>query len=505
MAVGDYAVAMRGITKAFGRTVVLRDVDLSVLPGEVHALVGQNGAGKSTLMNILGGVLKPDRGEIWIRGKKVVFHQPSDAQEAGIGFVYQEFALLPLLTVAQNILLGREPRTKLGTLDHKGINEQAETLLSQLGLQIDPRLMVASLTVAEQQLVQIAKALSLRPQVIVMDEPTACLSTREVERLFSIIRGLREHGVTVIYITHRLSEVFSVADRVSVLKDGRYVGTRDTSQLSQDELVSMMVGGSASTKYPVRERACEPEIALAVDGLSRPGVLRNVSLRVKRGEIVGIAGLVGSGRTELARAIFGADPGVTGEVRVYGRKVVIRSPKDAIRAGIGFVTEDRKAEGLVSCLPVGVNISMASLERFARLGFLQKKLERREVSRVASSVSLAADLGQNVARLSGGNQQKVVLSKWLLRNPQVFIFDEPTRGIDVGARREFYKVIRSLADQGAGVLMISSDLPEVLGMSDRVLVMRGGAIVAEFQSRDVDEQTVLKAAAGLHETGRAAR
>lgn len=490
-------VELKGITKSFGRVTVLEGVDFSLRPGEVHALLGENGAGKSTLMNVLGGVIQPDKGEIRLRGRRVVFRHPAEAGQAGVSFVPQEIVLLPYLTVAQNIWLGREPRTRIGTLDHRRLNRQAKELLDQLGLAIDSQAVVADLSVAEEQLVQIAKALSVEAEVLVLDEPTASLTAQETERLFGFIRSLRERGVGIIYITHRLTEIFSIADRASFLKDGHYVGTRDVSTLTHDELVKLMVGRLPAAEDRKRRPPACPEPVLEVRELVRPGTSQAVSFSVNRGEIVGLTGLVGAGRTELARSIFGADRPVAGEVYLCGQRVTIGSPRDAIRAGMGFVTEDRKGQGLVACLPVLANASMAALSRFCRLGFIRRRSERTAVAQLAASLSVSADLNQRVGSLSGGNQQKVVLSKWLLRKPALLILDEPTRGIDVGARDEFYRIIRELAAGGAGVLLISSDLQEILRLSDRILVMHEAALVGEFKGGEATEERIFKATAGL--------
>jgi ribose transport system ATP-binding protein len=469
---------MRGIGKEFFGVPVLEGVDFTCAAGEVHAIVGENGAGKSTLMKILCGAYRASAGEIRIAGEPVSFHHPLEGQRAGVAIIYQEFNLLPDRTVAENIFLGRELRRGV-LIDRHEMEERARELLAELSPDdpISPRDQVGSLPVSKQQTVEIAKALSLDSKIVVMDEPTAALAAHEVERLFTQIRRLSERGIAVLYISHRLKEVFEIADRITVLKDGKKVKTVGGSEVSSPELVRMMVGRELDQYFPPR---ADPEkvgpLKLRLRGASNE-FLRDVKLEVRAGEIVGVAGLQGSGRTELARAIFGADPFAHGTLELDGKERAIHSPAQAVAAGIGFVTEDRKTEGLAPSQSVRDNVALAwrGLKRSFRrehtlaVGDLVKAVELR-----------FRDLGQEVRFLSGGNQQKVVLAKWLATEPRLLIFDEPTRGIDVGAKAGIHDLIRGLANDDVAVVLISSELPEVIGMSDRIVVMRQGAIAGEL-------------------------
>jgi ABC-type sugar transport system ATPase subunit len=486
-------IEMHGIGKEFLGVRVLDAVDLDCEAGEVHAIVGENGAGKSTLMKILCGAYRPSEGEIRIDGERVSFHHPLDGQQAGVAIIYQEFNLLPDRTVAENIFLGREPRRGV-LVDRREMEERAAEILQQLAPDdpISPREMVGRLAVDRQQTVEIAKALSLDARIMVMDEPTASLAAHEVERLFERIRRLKDRQLAVLYISHRLKEVFEIADRVTVLKDGKRVKTVPTAEISRPELVRLMVGRELGQYYPSRATGQETgPVKLRLRGAGND-FLSGIDLDVHAGEIVGVAGLQGSGRTELARAIFGADPFRTGTLELDGRERAIRSPAQAVAAGIGFVTEDRKAEGLALSQSVRDNVALAwrglrrSLrqERELRIGDLVKAVELRFRS-----------LGEEVRFLSGGNQQKVVLAKWLATEPRLVIFDEPTRGIDVGAKVGIHELIRGLANEGVAVIMISSELPEVLGMSDRILVMRHGAVAGQL-SPESSEADIMFLATG---------
>jgi ribose transport system ATP-binding protein len=471
-------IAMRGIGKEFLGVRVLENVDLECPAGEVHAIVGENGAGKSTLMKILCGVYRPSEGEILIDGEPVDFHHPLDGQRAGVAIIYQEFNLLPERTVAENIFLGREPRRGL-LIDRHAMEERSEELLTELAPDdpISPRERVGNLPVARQQTVEIAKALSLDSRIMVMDEPTAALAAHEVERLFEQVRRLKERGLAVFYISHRLKEVFEIAERITVLKDGRRVRTMRSNEVTPPELVRLMVGRELDQYFPPRAApGTRGELRLRLRGAGND-LLSGIDLDVRAGEILGIAGLQGSGRTELARAIFGADPFRAGTVELDGKPLRISSPRAAVGAGIGFVTEDRKAEGLALSQPVRDNVTLAwrSLRRSLR------RDRELDVGTLVKAVELRSrGLGQEVRFLSGGNQQKVVLAKWLATEPRLVIFDEPTRGIDVGAKAGIHDLIRGLANDGVAVMMISSELPEVIGMSDRILVMRQGAIAGEL-------------------------
>lgn len=493
---------MVSISKYFPGVKALDRVTFSVNRGEVHALVGENGAGKSTLMKILAGALQPDEGEIYLEGQRVSIPNPQSAWEKGISIIYQELNLLPDLNVVQNIFLGREPRKRFGTLDYAAMAREAESLLERVGIRVPLRALVKNLSVAEQQQVEIAKALSLNAKILVMDEPTASLSEAEVERLFTIIRDLKDRGVTVIYISHRLDEVFRIADRVTVLKDGKCVGTYSIEELDREKLVRLMVGRSFSETFPPKADKVG-SVILEVRNLTVPGLLKDITFYVRSGEIVGFFGLVGSGRTDLAKTLFGLHPNYTGEILVKGKTVRVFSPQKAVAEGIGFVPEDRKVEGLCLGLSVKDNCLMAVLDEVKALFFLDRKKEITTVQSFVSDLRIKTPhFYQRVRNLSGGNQQKVVLAKWLATQPDFLIFDEPTRGIDVGAKAEIYHLMRNIAAQGKGILMISSELPEILGMSDRIYVMHEGTIVKEFtQGEAVSEEQVMYFAAGLH-TGR---
>ncbi len=508
----EVLLEMRDITKTFPGVRALNRVSFNCMKGEVHALVGENGAGKSTLMKILAGAIQPDSGTILLRGQPVHLRDPHTAQGLGISIIYQEFNLLPYMSVAENILLGREPYRRLGWLDIAGRDRLARQALELLDAPIDVRQPVHRLSVAQQQLVEIAKALSWNAELIIMDEPSAALTGAELDRLFGIIATLKARGVTVIYVSHRLEEVFRIADRVTVLRDGANVGTLAVAEANEAQIIRMMVGRELGQMYPLRGQPPR-EVVLEVRGLTTAdGRVHDVHVQLRAGEIVGLAGLVGSGRTELARAIFGADPIASGEVRLRGQRYIPADPARAIASGLGFVSEDRKAEGLVLGLSVRENIALPSLDERQRLGFVREGLERAVVSQAVSELQIRTpSIEQPVQYLSGGNQQKTVLAKWLALGragdgqratgrgggPVVILFDEPTRGIDVGAKAEIYALMRALANQGKAILMISSDLPEILGMSDRVLVMRDGRLVGELAAGEATEEKILTLAAGV--------
>ena len=486
---------MQGITKDFPGVRALEEVTLEVMPGEVLALVGENGAGKSTLMKILSGALPLEAGEIFLAGQPVQIGSPQRAQELGISMIYQEFNLVPYLGVAENIYLGREPLRARCFVDWRRLYADAARVLDRLGVQIGLGEPVGHLSVAQQQLVEIAKALSANAQLIVMDEPSATLTEHELMRLFTLIRGLRDEGVSIIYISHRLEEVFEIADRVSVLRDGRLIGTRPVSELTRGDIIHMMVGRELARDKP-RQRPEIGEEVLRVKGLGG-GPVHGVSLCVHRGEIVALTGLVGSGRTEVARLIFGADPRRAGEILVAGQPVDIRSPRAAIRHGLGFVTEDRKAQGLVLALTVRENVTLANLDLLTAWGFIKRQLEREQVASSIDSLHIRTpSMEQLVHNLSGGNQQKVVLAKWLFTQSRVLLFDEPTRGIDVGAKAEIYQLMNALTRDGVGILMITSELPEALGMSDRILVMHEGRLVAELAGEQATQEQIMRFATG---------
>ena len=485
---------MRGISKAFFGVPALSNIDLACDAGTIHAIVGENGAGKSTLMAILAGVVAADAGEIRLDGVSVAIASSEIARRRGISVVYQEFNLIPDLSVAENVWLHREV-TRWGFLARRHMRQETTQLLEEIGAaDIDPDTPVGRLGIAQQQLVEVARALALRPRILVMDEPTSSLAAHEQERLLDLARALRARGTTVLYISHRLEEIFAIADRITVLKDGQHVTTTDTAAVTREDIVRLMVGRDlARHLYPARRRPAAGTPALTIRHLSWPGVLHDISFEVRRGEIVGLAGLVGAGRTSLARGIFGAEPAVSGEIEIAGQPARIRSPRAATRFGVGLLTEDRKYEGLAMNLNGIENTSAVQLP--TTMGIVRRDAQRRQAVRLAERVRLAPQaLRRAVRTLSGGNQQKVVLAKWLAANARVLILDEPTRGIDVGAKAEIYAIMRQLADEGVGILFISSELPEILGLSDRILVMRGGRIVAEMEGAGATEEAVMHAA-----------
>ena len=492
---GAPAVELRGVHKSFGGVRALRGVDLALRSGEIHALVGENGAGKSTLVRILGGVHQPDEGELLAGGEHVALHGPADARARGVAVIYQEPALFPDLDIAENIYMGRQPRTRFG-IDWREMYREVDEQVGSLGVALDARTPVQGLSVADQQLVEIAKALSLDAQVVVMDEPTAALSSRETEQLFGIVRGLRERDVAVLFISHRLEEVFALADTVTVLRDGEHVITAPAAALDTTALIRHMVGRELGELFPKEAAEIGPPL-LEVRGLTRQGVFRDVSFTLRRGDILGLAGLVGAGRTEVARALFGIDPVDSGEVRLNGEPVIIGSPSEAVGAGMAFVPEDRQHQGLVLEMAIEQNTTLPILRRLTRLGLVQRRRERAVAREFAERLQVkAAGLDQPATSLSGGNQQKVVLAKWHATDPALLILDEPTRGIDIGTKAEVHRIVSGLAAQGLAILLISSELPEVLAMADRVIVMHEGRITGDFSHEEADQERIMRAATG---------
>lgn len=483
------------INKHFPGVHALKDVQFDILPGEVHALLGENGAGKSTLIKIISGVHKPDTGTMTLNGQEVHFNNPREAKQQGIATIYQELGLYPELTVAENIFMGHAPKRRIGPI--KMINwdemrDRASDLLAELNIHdLDVDQQIGKLNVGNRQRVEIAKALSLDARILIMDEPTAALTESDVERLFDIVRLLRERGVAIIYISHRLQEVFQLADRVTVLRDGEYVDTRPVSQVNEQQLITMMVGRTIENLYPKQEAQIK-DVVLEVRNLTRHPHTRNVSFKVHSGEIVGMAGLVGSGRSETAQVIFGVLPAQSGEVFIDGKKANIKHPSDAVKQGVAYVPEDRGTQGLVREMNIRENASMAVLKDISNAFFIDGRRERVMARDAIQQLGIRAYSAEQITnKLSGGNQQKVVVSKWLASQPRLLIIDEPTRGIDVGAKAEIHRLMSQLAaEQGIAILMISSELPEILGMSDRVLVMRQGRIVAEFSREEATQERV---------------
>ena len=490
----ELLVEMAGITKSFPGVHALDDARFELRRGEVHALVGENGAGKSTLMKILAGIYARDAGSIRFKGEETDIPSPRAAQDLGISIIHQELNLMGHLTVAQNIFIGREPRGILPfSLDERTLNTKAAELFDQLHIRLDPRTRVSNLAVAQQQMVEIAKALSFRSDVLIMDEPTAALTDTEIAELFRIIRHLRERGAGVVHISHRLEELKQISDRVTVMRDGRYVDTVQTDEASIDSIISMMVGRTVFEATPELPEQPDPEVVLEVRHLNRGRVIRDVSFQLRRGEILGFSGLVGAGRTEVARAVFGADPHDSGEILVHGKPVTIGNPTDAVAHGIGYLSEDRKRYGLALPMTVETNTVLASMARFAgRIGQINfRRTREATLARCESLTIKTPSIQQSVKNLSGGNQQKVVIAKWLTADTEILIFDEPTRGIDVGAKSEIYKLLNDLARQGKAIIMISSELPEILRMSHRVLVMCEGRITGELTAGEATQERIM--------------
>ncbi len=488
---------LRNIRKSFGGVVALQDASMTLHAGKVHGLVGENGAGKSTLIKVLAGVYRPDSGEILLPGGPVTFDDPAEARDSGIAVIYQEPTLFPDLSISENVYMTRHPIDGVRRIQWRSLKKDVAALLERVGLDLDPGERVRGLSVADQQLVEVAKALSLNARVMVMDEPTASLTPSEVERLFGIVRRLREEDVAIVFIGHRLEEIFDVSDEITILRDGYSVGTFGASEITPDRVITHMVGRPLDVLY-AREHTEIGAPLLKVERLYRETVFAGVSFEVHQGEIVGLAGLVGAGRTEVARAIFGIDRLDGGRVILDGKEVHFDSPRAAVRAGLAYVPEDRQAQGLVLPLPISQNITLPLLREMARAGVLRPARERSLAEQYATRLRLRArSVRQPASDLSGGNQQKVVISKWLATRPRVLILDEPTRGIDVGAKVEVHRLMGELAADGLAILMISSELPEVLAMSDRILVMREGSLVAEMKGATATQESVMSAASGL--------
>lgn len=498
----EHVLEMRNIKKSFSGVHALSGIDFSLQRGEVHALLGENGAGKSTLIKILGGIYHPDNGEIFVKGEKVTVDRVTQAQNLGIGIIHQEIVLVPHLSVAKNIYLGREPVTKLGIVDSQKMVKEAQAMVKKLGLNIDVNHPVGELTIAQQQMVEIVKAISFNTEILVMDEPTSSLSDEEVDKLFETIETLKSHKVSIIYISHRMDELFRISDRITVIRDGLYVGTRDTKKTNAKELVSMMVGRTLESFYTrtYNDLTTAP-LVLEVNNLSSKGVFEDISFSVRKGEVLGFAGLVGAGRSEIMMSLFGCEPRRTGgTVLLNGKKVSFSNSLEAIHNGIGFVPEDRKRQGLVLGNTVGYNIALASLQYIMKGIAINKMKRQNMINSYINDLKIKTSSPEaEVLSLSGGNQQKVVLAKWLATKPDLLILDEPTRGVDVGAKFEIYTIINTLAAEGIAILFISSELPEIINMCDSVCVIRSGKLVKKIPREQLSQEYIMQFAAGGEE------
>jgi rhamnose transport system ATP-binding protein len=485
---------LKEITKRFAGVEVLHSVSFTLRQGEVHALLGENGAGKSTLIKVITGVHQSDGGEIILNGAPVHFADPSESRQAGIAAIYQELSLFPDLDVAENIFAGRQPTSAAGRIDWRKLYSSAGELLKSLGVQLDLKAKARSLSIAQKQMVEIARALSIDARILIMDEPTSSLTLNEVADLFRLVRRLREDGTAIIFISHRLEELFEIADRVTVLRDGNYIATRQVDEVNREELIRLMVGRTISSLYPKADVPAG-KVLLKVDKLTQAGVFEDISFELRAGEILGMAGLVGAGRTEVARAIFGVEPPTSGTIAIDGREVRIHSPQQAIELGLAYIPEDRQLHGLIPPMNIVANISLPMLSSFARRGWLQDKAERTAAFSSARQMEVRANnIWQKARELSGGNQQKIVLAKWLATSPRILIMDEPTRGIDVGTKAAVHALMSKLAGEGMAILMISSELPEVIGMSDRILVMHEGHMTGHFTRAEATQELIISAA-----------
>ncbi len=489
------ALRVVGITKTFGATNALTDVSFSVARGEVHALVGENGAGKSTLVKIVTGILEPSSGHIELDGAPTRFDTPVEARRAGVAAVYQDPKLFPHLDVAENISMGATPVTVLGAVDRPAVVRRAQDSLARIGVAIAPHALIAELSVAELQFVEIARALVADLKLLILDEPTSSLTPAEADKLFRIVRDLREHGTAVLFITHRLEELPLISDTVTILRDGRHVATRPAAEMSRTEIVRMMVGRPLEGMFEARKKRTPGREALRVEGLTREGAFSNVSFALRAGEVVGMAGLVGSGRSEIAQACFGLSPPTAGRITISGVPVTPRSPKQMLALGLAYLPEDRDGLGLIMSAPIADNVTLPILDQLAKLGFIDDGAGRRIASQAVKTYQVrTTGVDQLVSDLSGGNRQKVAFARWLSTKPKVLILDEPTHGVDIGSKAQIHSIIAELANHGLAILVISSDLPEVLGVSDRILVVAEGELVAEMDPATVDQETVMMAA-----------
>ncbi|MCY7708457.1 sugar ABC transporter ATP-binding protein [Bacillus safensis] len=489
-------IEMHNIHKAFGKNTVLSGVSFDLVTGEVHALMGENGAGKSTLMNLLTGLYSLDQGTIQIDGKETAFKNPKEAEQHGIAFIHQELNIWPDMTVLENLFIGKEIYTKLGLLDTKKMKVLAQKQLDRLSVNLSLDQEAGSCSVGQKQMIEIAKALMTDAKVIIMDEPTAALTEREIEKLFQVIESLKKEGVSIVYISHRMEEIFAICDRITIMRDGKTVDTKAIPETNFHEVVKKMVGRELTDRYPERTPSTG-DIVLEVKQATKKGQFQDISFSVKAGEIVGVAGLMGAGRTEMMRSLFGLDPLDQGEIWVHGKKAVIKKPSDAVKLGIGFITEDRKDEGLMLDASIRENIGLPNLKSFSPKGLIDKKNEQDFVDLLIKRLTIKTASSDISARsLSGGNQQKVVIAKWIGIQPKVLILDEPTRGVDVGAKREIYQLMNELTDRGVAILMVSSELPEILGMSDRVLVIHEGTISGELDKTEATQERIMTLATG---------
>ncbi|KXF79067.1 D-ribose transporter ATP-binding protein [Paramesorhizobium deserti] len=492
----EFLLEVEGVRKTFPGVIALDDVSFRLRRGSVHALMGENGAGKSTLMKIIAGIYTPDSGSFKLRGNEIELNSPLDALENGIAMIHQELNLMPYMTVAENIWIRREPKNAFGFVDHRALREKTEELFSRLNIRIDPEINVGELSVANRQMVEIAKAVSYESDVLIMDEPTSALTEREVEHLFEIIRALKAEGKGIVYITHKMNELFEIADEVSVFRDGHYIGTHKADEVTRDDIIRMMVGREITQMFP-KEEVPIGDVVLSVKNLTLKGVFHDISFDVRAGEILGLAGLVGSGRSNVAEALFGVTPATSGEISINGRAIDVKTPAIAMRHGMAFLTEDRKDTGCFLVLDILENMQMAVLrDRYVKRGFVSEAEVARECERMREALRIKTpDLNERIENLSGGNQQKVLIGRWLLTRPRILILDEPTRGIDVGAKAEIHRLITKLASEGVAVIMISSEMPEVLGMSDRIMVMHEGRVTGFLDRAEASQVKIMELAA----------
>ena len=489
-------INMIGICKSFGANKVLGGVNLHVRAGEVHALMGENGAGKSTLMNILTGIHKADAGTIMVDGKEVIFRNNKDAEEHGIAFIHQELNIWPNLSVLENLFLMNQPKTRFGTIDFKKMREMAEAKCQEIGIELPLDEIAGECSVGQQQMTEITRSLMLDAKTVIMDEPTAALTERETDRLFEVMKKLKNKGVSIIYISHRMEEVFANCDTITVMRDGQTISSRPTEETNMDQIVGDMVGRVMSEYYPARTNVPGDEI-FRVEGFTQPGVFRDISFNLRKGEILGVAGLMGAGRTEIMRAIFGVEPHESGKLYFEGKEIHIKNPRDAIRHGFGFITENRKTEGLILDFSIERNIALPSEERLAQSHVINDKKEFDFSSELSKRLGVKAqDINLPASTLSGGNQQKVVIAKWVGMHPKLLILDEPTRGIDIGAKKDIYDLMNELTAKGVSIIMVSSELPEVIGMSDRILVIHEGRAAGIVEHKDATQTRIMTLATG---------